>query len=123
MAIKYKDMAIQYQQIRNKLKTDPLTEEELKLISEAEEYIDSEIEKQFGKGYYFEVNISLNIVNFNYSKKRKTTLDLNQLRKNLMRDELDKRYKKAGWSITIKFDDGLDGPMSGDDYWVLKGKK
>jgi hypothetical protein len=50
-------------------------------------------------------------------------MDSNSYRRSLMRNELEKRYKKAGWKIEVKLDDGLDGPnMSGPDYWILKGK-
>jgi len=116
-------MAIKYKELKTNLKTEPLTEEELTLIQEAEDYIDSEIEKQFAKSTYGEVYIELLYPTFVYSKERGALMDSNSYRRSLMRNELEKRYKKAGWKIEVKLDDGLDGPnMSGPDYWILKGK-
>ena len=116
-------MAIKYKELKTKLKTEPLTEEELTLIQETEDYIDSEIEKQFAKSTYGEVYIELLYPTFVYSKERGALMDSNSYRRSLMRNELEKRYKKAGWKIEVKLDDGLDGPnMSGQDYWILKGK-
>lgn len=122
MAIKYKDMAIDYKQMKAKLAKAPLDEEELKLVAEAEEYIDKEIKKQFGSTYG--VSIDLVIPSFNYSPKAKKPLyDIKDARKDKMQNELERRYKKAGWKITVHLDDGLDGPnMSGPDLWILTGK-
>ena len=114
-------MAIRFKDMKEKLEKTPLNEEELRLITEAEEYIDSEIVRQFGSTYG--ISIDLLIPNFDYSMKTKKTIDLKKARKNLMRKELEKRYKVAGWSIKVNLDDGLDGPnMSGSDSWILDGK-
>jgi hypothetical protein len=46
------------------------------------------------------------------------------VRSRKLQKALEDMYKKAGWKITVKYDDGLDGPnMSGPDYWVLTGKR
>lgn len=117
-------MAINYKEIKEKLERAPLTPEEINLINEAEEYIDGEIVKNFGGSTYGEIFVELQIPNFSYSPKQKKALNLKHTRATLMQKELEARYKKAGWKITISYDDGLDGPnMSGPDYWILKGGK
>lgn len=115
MAIKIKDLV-------KTLKEEPLTKEELILIQEAEEYIDSEILKQFPKSDYREVYIDLTYPTFTYSRQRGALTDTNSYRRSLMRSELEKRYKAAGWKIEVKLDDGMELNMSGPDYWVLKQK-
>jgi hypothetical protein len=116
-------MAIKYKEFKKKLQNEPLTEEELTIIQETEDYIDSEILNQFPKSNYGEVLIDLTYPSFTYSHQRGSLMDSNSYRRSLMRSELEKRYKSAGWKIEVKFDDGLDGPnMSGPDYWILKGK-
>jgi hypothetical protein len=115
-------MAIKYQEIKNELETTPLNDVELKYIMEAEEHIDSEIKRQFSGNN--SISIDLLIPNFNYSMKEKRTISFKEARRKLMRSELEKRYKKAGWDIKVEYDDGLDGPnMSGSDNWILNGKK
>jgi hypothetical protein len=95
----------------------PLTEDELEVISKVEDIIDNEISEQIGKNEKI-IYIELGYPNFNYiieGVEIKNTMRLNK-----MRDEIDKRYKKAGWKIRVEYDDGLDGPnMSGPDYWIL----
>lgn len=115
-------MAIKYQDIKEKLKTDPLTESELVLIRQAEEHIDSEIVKQFDGSYsYGEVRINLGTAQFEWSPVTKTSLtNLKQSRKHLMFLELEKRYKEAGWDTKVKID--TEGGMNTCDYWILKGK-
>ncbi len=120
MAIKYKDMAIEYKKLKDEVEKAPLSQEEFQIIESAEKYIDSEIKKQF-KGY--EVFIDLTIASFSYNMSTKKQIELPNARKKLMQKELEQRYKKAGWKIRIEFDDGLDGPnMSGPDNWILSGK-
>jgi hypothetical protein len=51
-------MAIKYQDILTRLQTDPLSNDELVLLQQAEEHIDSEITKNFGKRYYEVVIVS-----------------------------------------------------------------
>jgi hypothetical protein len=120
MAIKYKYMALKHKELSDKLKKDPLTTYESNVIDEVETYIDSEIQRQFtGR----DVRIDLLIPHFDYDPVKKEVRKLSQPRKDVMRKELDKRYRKAGWKITIEYDDGLDGPnMSGPDLWILSGK-
>lgn len=115
-------MAIKFKDIKEKVEKSPLTTEELQLITEAEEYIDAEILKYYGSSPYG-ISIELTIPSFEYSPKQKKGINIKYPRKKLMQDELEMRYKKAGWKITIQYDDGLDGPnRSGPDYWVLTGK-
>lgn len=116
-------MAISYKEINNKLKSAPLTEEELRLIQEVEDYIDSEIIDQFPNSIYKQVEIDLNYAVFNYSHKTKSMIISNAYRRQLMRTELEKRYNAAGWRISIKIGDDSDGPnFAGPDLWVLQGK-
>lgn len=114
-------MAIRFKEMKEQLETAPLTTEELSAIKEVEDYVDSEIKKQFGNTYG--VSIDLNIADFSYNIGITKQLNFKQARKKLMQKELERRYKAAGWSIKTSYDDGLDGPnMSGPDYWILNGK-
>jgi hypothetical protein len=115
-------MAIKYKEFKKNLQTEPLTEEELTIIKETEDYIDSEILDQFPKSSYGEVLIDLAYPTFTYSKQRGALMDTNSYRRSMMRSELEKRYKAAGWKIQVKLDDGMELNFSGPDYWILKGK-
>lgn len=66
-------MAIRYHDIVKRLETEPLNEEEIKLVKEAEEHIDNEILTKFGVRYY-EVGIDNCIIRFDYSPKTKKTI-------------------------------------------------
>jgi len=113
-------MATKFKEVNDKLLKTPLTVEELKMVDEVEKFVDLEIKKQFKGG---EVHIFLGTANFKYDIARKNVSELPYARQELMRKELDKRYKEAGWKISVHIDDGLDGPnMSGSDYWILSGK-
>ena len=116
-------MAIERSKIRDKFKAAknaPFTEQELKYITEAEQYIDAELEKQFDSLYG--THIDLTITQFRYSPSKKATIeDVKPYRKEAMTKELERRYKSAGWKITYHIDDGLDGPnMCGRDYMILQ---
>lgn len=113
-------MALEYKKLNDKLENTPLTLEELKMVDKVEGYIDKQITKHF-KGY--EVKIELVIVDFKYDIDIEKISNLPDARKYSMRKEIDKRYKEAGWKVSVEIDDGLDGPnMSGPDYWVISGK-
>jgi hypothetical protein len=105
-------MAIHYQSIVNRLETEPLNEEELKLVKEAEEHIDNEISTKFGVRYY-EVAIDNCIINFDYSPKTKKSINLKQPRKNLMSRTLKEMYVEMGWKFQYPDE---------SDYTILKGK-
>ena len=110
-------MAIKYKDLKHKVNTEPLSEEELEIISKVEKIVDDEIVRQFDKNWG-EIRVLLSVVNF-----QTTLTSIGETRKILMRKELEKRYTNAGWTASVRLDDGLDGPnMSGPDYWVLKGK-
>lgn len=110
-------MAINYRDLVKKLETDPLANEELVLIKEAEEFIDSEILKKFGDTPYREVYIDRVVINFDYSMKTKKHISgVKYPRKNLMTKELIKRYNDMGW--VFEFNDDIE-----TDYVKLKGKK
>jgi len=105
-------MAIHYQSIVNRLETEPLNEEELKLVKEAEEHIDNEILTKFGVRYY-EVAIDNCIINFDYSPKTKKTINSKQPRKNLMSRTLKEMYVELGWKFQYPDE---------SDYTILRGK-
>jgi len=107
-------MAIKYQDLKEKLETDPLTKQELEWIQEAEDFIDEEIRSKFGKIYY-EVSIGKPVIGFKWSPVTRKPIDTMAPRRVVMQDELIKRYTEAGWSI---FWGDID-----DDYAVFKGKK
>jgi hypothetical protein len=115
-------MALKYKDLKDPEVNNPLTEEELRFIDKVEKYIDGEIRKQWTSSYG--VSIDLNIASFGWDPILKTQIRFNDFRRDKMRKELESRYKKADWSIEVKFDDGLDGPnMSGPDQWILHPKK
>lgn len=113
-------MAVKFQDVDGKLRKSPLTTEELTMIDNVEEYIDSFIRENYtGES----VSIDLQIVDFQYDPVKKQSRSLPQARRKMMRQELEKRYKDAGWKISIDIDDVFDGPnVSGPDYWNLTGK-
>lgn len=114
-------MAINYKEHYDKIMLSDLFPMELKYIAEVEEYIDSEIIKQFGRPN-MEVKVPLSYVHFRYSPKTsKGILDIYEPRKSIMTNELKRRFEDAGWVITVDMSDG--GGMNDCDYWVLKGKK
>ncbi len=107
-------MAIKYQNIKNKLDTDPLTKQDLEWIQQAEDYIDEEIRTKFGK-FYYEVGIDKTIVRFDWSPVTKKQIDTMPPRREVMQKELEKRYSEAGWSLSWG---DFDYP-----YVIFKGKK
>lgn len=113
-------MAINYEELKKRVTTEPLSTEELNMIDKVEEYIDGEIIRQFDKSPYGDISIFLGIANFNYDPIAKATTFFGERRKSLMSKELNKRFKAAGWKIEYHLDDGPN--MSGVDYWVLKPK-
>lgn len=113
-------MAIKYDEIFSKVKHDQLTNLELKHIQDAEDYIDQEIEKQFGK-YNFTVEINNSIPTFQWSSKNnKKITDILEVRKSYLVKELRKRYEDAGWKINIRLDPS--GSMNSCNYWILSKK-
>jgi hypothetical protein len=115
-------MAIKYKDIKHKLETDPLSEEELALIRHVEEHVDKEIVKQFGcTNTYGEVKIDLCIAKFEYSPVSQTTISgLKDPRRRLMFNELEKRFRGAGWQTKVDID--TQGGMNTEDYCVKDGK-
>ncbi len=120
MALKHNVMARRFKEAKDKLNNEPLSTKELSIVAEIEGYIDKEIFTKFNGD---SVSIDLVIANFVYNPISKQTNELLEPRRNLMRKELDKRYKLAGWKVKVVYDDMLDGPnMSGPDLWVISGK-
>jgi hypothetical protein len=92
-------MAIKFNDLKNKLDNDPLTQEEINTIQSVEDWIDKEIQVNFGKTYY-DAWIDRAIVSFNYNPVTRKPIDVKDPRRQAMRKELENRYIKAGWKIT-----------------------
>jgi hypothetical protein len=113
-------MAIKYDEIYSKVMNNELTDLELKYVKDAEEYIDHEIEKQFGKRN-FNVEVNNSIPTFYWSPKlQKQISDVHEVRKQYLIAELKKRYDEAGWKMTVRLDDS--GGMNSCDYCILSKK-
>lgn len=116
-------MAVKFKELRKKLESTPLTEDELILIKNVEDYIDEIIVEKYDQSLYHEVSIDMAYTRFSYSPKTQSIIQgLGQSRIPKMVAELERRYKVAGWEIKYHIDDGLEGNMSGGDYMILKGK-
>jgi hypothetical protein len=115
-------MAISAKELREKLETAEFSAAELNAIHIMESYIDKQIREKYDGG---EVRIELSYFNFNWNPKDdRGGWNFKNVRKRIMRKELENRYKEAGWSLKVHIDDGLDGPnMSGPDYMILKEAK
>jgi len=110
-------MAIKYDEIYSKVMYSEFSPLELKYITEAEEYIDQEIVKQFGKSN-FTVEINLSVPTFRWSPKSNNIIhDLMDVRKPMMYKEIIERYKDAGWDCDTRIDEY--GGMNSCDYWIL----
>ena len=116
-------MAIKFKDLKQKLDGAPITEEELSLIQDVENYIDEIILEKYDKSIYHEVSIDMAYTRFSYSPRTQSVIQgLGQSRIPKMVTELERRYKAAGWQIRYHIDDGTEGNMSGGDYMILKGK-
>jgi len=104
-------MALEFKNVKEKLETTPLTNEELEIISEVERFIDDKIESNFdNRPLYF----NLSIVQFQLGLNGRILI-IKQTRRNLMYKELENRYLKAGWKVSIDDDQG-------NQDWILKGE-
>lgn len=114
-------MAVNFKELKKQLDSAPLTDKEYVLIDDVERYIDKQIIENYDKSIYHEVSIDMSYVRFSYSPVTKQMItDLGQSRIPKMKEELERRYRAAGWDITYKLD---DGSLCGGDYMILKGKK
>jgi len=103
-------MAVPVKEIKEIL-DGALNQEELKLVKETEDYIDSVIRDKKSD----EVYIDYTYVNFNYHPKLKNqTQSLHSKRKFKMTEELKKRYKNAGWKMRDSNSDDF-----APDYLIL----
>ena len=111
-------MAVKIKELKDKIFKSPFTDEELTQIDKIEKWIDEKLKKDYNGD---EVYILLSIAEFKYDPIANISDYAYNPRKQIMKKELEKRYKSAGWKIDTHIDDGLDGPnMSGQDYWILK---
>lgn len=110
-------MAVKYKDLKEKLESEPLTPKEIKYIDAAEKYIDDELTQKFDNR---EIRIDMGVFEFRYIPNHSTMIDdIKDTRKKIMRKELERRFKTAGWDLKDEFS---DGPM-GYDYVVFYGKK
>jgi hypothetical protein len=109
-------MAIKTKYIETYIKREVvLNHDDLKIIDEMEYFIDKIILEKRQREIWIELvypSFSSSPLNGLYSydhKKRKK-----------MQEELEARYKKAGWSIEVKKNEEPDNVMFGTDFWILK---
>lgn len=114
-------MAVNFNELKKKLEDGPLTEEELRLISNLETYIDKKILEYFDKSYNCEVRIRATFVEFNYCPLFENMIKptVGRIRAEKMKKELLNRYDIAGWKIK----EDISNSPSGEDYFVFTGKK
>jgi hypothetical protein len=110
-------MAIKFKKI--KTSESILTEDELKIVSSTEDYIDSQIREQKSEV----IVIPLSIAKFHFCPTRNSKIVLSTDRRILMSNELERRYRKAGWEATVHVNDELDIRNIEGDVWVLTGIK
>jgi len=114
-------MAIEYKEIKARLNNGPLTDSELKVISDVEGYIDKKIESEFDGDY---ISLEPRVIEFNYDPLNRydSFSGIKSPRKKLMTIELKRRFEEAGWKWKLEEgeDDGPNRPAM--DYWHLIGK-
>lgn len=110
-------MAINFKEINDRLELSPLSDKELAAVDKLEEFIDAQILERY-KGR--ELRFSLYQTKFIRTTNDQVT-DWPDARRKLMYEELQNRYKKAGWECRVDIADCHD--RYGQDYWILKGKK
>lgn len=114
-------MAVEYKSVKEALETTPLNKEELAIIADIEAFIDAKILDKFDGGY---IIIDTHLVDFTYNPNSKQWGAYNEIkstRKELMKTELMRRFKVAGWKWDYQegYDDGPNRPAA--DYWHLTG--
>ncbi len=108
-------MAVKYNELKQKLETEVLTSEETKYVDAAEKCIDDELTTKFdNRGVYIEMNI----LDFKCIPNYAVSIsNIKDTRKAIMRKELERRFRAAGWNIKEELSD------RGPDYVVFSGKK
>lgn len=103
-------MALKFSEIKDKVYSEELSDNERMLVDEREEEIDSEIMQHFDG---VKANVSSTIFDF-YSTSP---------RQQVMKNYLIKKYNKAGWDIKYYMgeDDGPNRP--GAEYYIFSEKK
>jgi C-terminal processing protease CtpA/Prc len=111
-------MAVKYKDLKQKLETEGLTNDELKYVDAAEKYIDSQLTERFDNS---EIRIEMNVFEFTSSRidYPSTIINIKNTRKAIMRQELERRFKAAGWNLKEEF---WDGHSMGFDYMIFTGK-
>jgi hypothetical protein len=103
-------MAVAYKDIKAKVETTEFTKEELKAIDHVESFIDKKINESFDNSpIYFDINT----INFTCVPDRGGYADFKATRRRIMREEIDKRFTVAGWSISVDYD---------NLHWIIQGK-
>lgn len=111
-------MAVKFKEINDRLELSPLSDKELEAVNELENHIDARILETY-KGH--ELRFNLYNARFEKSIRSQQSTDWPDARRKLMYEELQNRYKKAGWECSVDIADCHD--RYGQDYWILKGKK
>lgn len=118
-------MAIEYSRVKAVLETAPLNKEELAIIAKIEKFIDNKILAKFD-GDYISLDTQVVDFKFNPDNERQPSWnafsEIKSTRKQLMKEELMRRYEEAGWEWEYQEgeDDGPNRPAI--DYWHLKGR-
>ena len=109
-------MAVNFKALDDRLKLSPLSDKELEAISYVEAWLGSEIVERY-KGYV--LKFPLNVCKFAHTVDGKLT-SWPDARKELMFQELKKRFEESGWSCKEEIPDVTD--RYGVEYLVFKGK-
>lgn len=110
-------MAVNFKTLDDRLKLSPLSNDELAAIEWVEQHIDKELTERY-KGN--EVRFDMGIIHFTRTTSGGSTA-WPDVRKKLMKEELEKRFNKAGWTFTDEYADVHD--RYSQDYVIVKGKE
>jgi len=100
--------------------SNPFNEVELEALLAVEKMVDAEISSPDN---YINNRVSFDTREVNFTLKPNSSglnYNFNELRRNKLFDELERRYKSGGWDIKRDSDDGHGHYY---DYWILTPKK
>lgn len=114
-------MAVKYKDLKKKDESTPLLQSEYEMIDNLEKWIDERLNEWDTDTYNQTFSIELCYAEFNYWPITNAPISLKPSSRLKMKKELNRRYKEAGWIVSVEYDDMLDGPnFAGTDYWTLK---
>ena len=114
MAIDVKE----FRSLKNDYMSNHFNEEELEALSSIEEMIDTKISSPHSYANN-RISVDVRLVDFTL-KPNGNSYNFNELRRDKLFQELQKRYRDGGWTIKRDMDDGMGHSY---DYWVLTAKK